>query len=91
MVTIRPMESGKGYSAKYLEHSDYYEQGNTTTGRWITKGASLLGLAGEVDPADFEAIHRGLHPETGESLASAPERDPQGQRRRRSKRRPGTL
>lgn len=68
MVTIRPMDSGKGYSAQYLERSDYYEEGNKITGHWVSKGASLLGLSGEVDPADFEAVRQGLHPETGESL-----------------------
>ncbi len=68
MLTIRPMASGKGYSAKYLEHSDYYEEGKKITGQWVGKGAARLGLTGEVIAEDFEAVRQGLHPVTGEPL-----------------------
>ena len=68
MLTIRPMESGKGYSAKYLEHSDYYEEGQKITGEWYGKGASRLGLTSDVSAEHFEAVRQGLHPETGEPL-----------------------
>jgi conjugative relaxase-like TrwC/TraI family protein len=68
MLTIRPMDSGKGYSAKYLEQSDYYEEGKKITGQWFGKGATRLGLNGEVIADDFEAVRQGLHPETGDPL-----------------------
>lgn len=68
MLTIRPMESGRGYSAKYLEHSDYYEQGHKITGQWYGKGAARLGLTGDVRAEDFEAVRQGFHPESGDPL-----------------------
>jgi conjugative relaxase-like TrwC/TraI family protein len=37
-------------------------------GQWLGHGAELLGLSGEVQLEQFEAIRQGLHPETGEFL-----------------------
>ncbi|PYV29209.1 MAG: hypothetical protein DMG09_30630, partial [Acidobacteria bacterium] len=65
MLTIRAMSDGKGYSSRHLEHSDYYAEGERVVGRWMGRGAELLGLGGEVKSDDFEALRQGLDPETG--------------------------
>ena len=65
MLTIRAMADGKGYSARHLEHSDYYAEGERVTGRWYGRAAELLGLQGDVRQEDGEAIREGLDPGTG--------------------------
>ena len=65
MLTIRAMADGKGYSARHLEHSDYYAEGERVTGRWCGRAAELLGLQGDVRQEDFEALRQGLDPATG--------------------------
>ena len=68
MLTIRAMSNGQGYSARHLEHSDYYAEGERIIGHWQGRGAELLGLSGEVKSEQFEAIRQGLDPQTGEFL-----------------------
>jgi conjugative relaxase-like TrwC/TraI family protein len=68
MLTIRAMSDGTGYSARHLEHSDYYAEGERVTGQWEGRGAELLGLSGEVQSEQFEALRQGLDPESGEFL-----------------------
>ncbi len=68
MLTIRAMSDGTGYSARHLEHSDYYAEGERVTGQWQGRGAELLGLAGEVQSEHFEALRQGLDPQSGEFL-----------------------
>ena len=68
MLTIRAMADGKGYSARHLEHSDYYAEGEKVMGRWRGRGAELLGLAGEVRAEDFESVRQGLDPASREFL-----------------------
>jgi conjugative relaxase-like TrwC/TraI family protein len=68
MLTIRAMSDGQGYSARHLEHSDYYAEGERVTGQWQGRGGDLLGLSGEVTSPQFEAIREGLDPHTGEFL-----------------------
>jgi len=68
MLTIRAISDGKGYSARHLEHNDYYAEGERVVGRWHGRGAALLGLEGEVRGEDFEALRQGLDPRTGEFL-----------------------
>jgi conjugative relaxase-like TrwC/TraI family protein len=68
MLTIRAMSDGKGYSARHLEHSDYYAEGERVTGCWHGRGAELLGLQGDVRQEDFEALREGLDPATGAFL-----------------------
>ncbi|HEX3722793.1 MAG TPA: MobF family relaxase [Nitrolancea sp.] len=64
MLTIRAMSDGKGYSARHLEHSDYYAEGERVAGRWCGRRAELLGLQGDVRQEDFEALREGLDPRT---------------------------
>jgi conjugative relaxase-like TrwC/TraI family protein len=68
MLTIRAMSDGTGYSARHLEHSDYYTEGERVTGQWQGRGAELLGLSGEVQSQQFEALRQGLDPQSGEFL-----------------------
>jgi conjugative relaxase-like TrwC/TraI family protein len=68
MLTIRAMSDGKGYSARHLEHSDYYAEGERVVGRWFGRGAGLLGLSGEVKQEEFEALREGCHPSTAAFL-----------------------
>ncbi len=65
MLTIRAMADGKGYSARHLEHSDYYAEGERVRGHWCGRGAEMLGLKGDVRQEDFEALREGLDPRTG--------------------------
>jgi len=68
MLTIRAMSDGTGYSARHLQHSDYYAEGERVTGQWQGRGAEMLGLAGEVQADPFEALRQGLDPQSGEFL-----------------------
>jgi conjugative relaxase-like TrwC/TraI family protein len=68
MLTIRAMSDGKGYSARHLEHRDYYAEGERVLGQWQGRGAALLGLRGDVKCEDFESVREGCHPVTGEFM-----------------------
>ena len=68
MLTIRAMSNGQGYSARHLEYSDYYAEGERVAGYWQGRGAELLGLAGEVESRQFEALRQGYDPANGEFL-----------------------
>jgi conjugative relaxase-like TrwC/TraI family protein len=68
MLTIRAMSNGAGYSARHLRHSDYYAEGVRVTGQWQGRGAEMLGLAGEVQSEQFEALRQGVDPQSGEFL-----------------------
>jgi conjugative relaxase-like TrwC/TraI family protein len=58
------MSDGKGYSARHLEHNDYYAEGERIVGEWFGRGAELLGLNGTTRAEDFEAIRQGVDPTT---------------------------
>ena len=68
MLTIRAMSNGTGYSARHLQHSDYYAERERVTGQWQGRGAEMLGLAGEVQSEQFEALRQGVDPQSGEFL-----------------------
>jgi conjugative relaxase-like TrwC/TraI family protein len=68
MLTIRAMSNGTGYSARHLEHSDYYAENERVTGQWQGRGVEMLGLAGEVQSEQFEALRQGVDPQSGEFL-----------------------
>jgi conjugative relaxase-like TrwC/TraI family protein len=62
------MSDGKGYSARHLEHNDYYAEDERVVGQWFGSGAESLGLSGAVKSEDFEAVRQGLDPHTQEFL-----------------------
>src|SRR5215472_16710570 len=68
MLTIRAMSDGTGYSGRHLQHSDYYAEGERVVGRWMGRGAAMLGLAGPVQDQEFESLRQGLDPRTGEFI-----------------------
>src|ERR1700745_621143 len=68
MLTIRAMSEGSGYSARHLEHSDYYAEGERVIGQWRGRGSELLGLSGDLNSEDFERVLQGVDPKTGTFL-----------------------
>ena len=56
---MRAMSDSKGYSARHLEHSDYYAEGERVLGGWFGCGAELPGLCGAVMTGDSEAVRQG--------------------------------
>ena len=68
MLTIRAMSNGQGYSARHLEHRDYYAEGERVIGQWQGRGAELLGLSGDVNSEQFEAVRQGIDPTNGDFL-----------------------
>jgi conjugative relaxase-like TrwC/TraI family protein len=68
MLTLRAISNGEGYSARHLEHNDYYDEQGKVTGRWLGRGAERLGLSGAVKTPAFEAAREGVNPTTGEKL-----------------------
>lgn len=52
----------------YYRQSDYYEGGKDAKGQWFGKGATLLGLSGEVEKAPFDRIVENTHPFNDENL-----------------------
>ena len=49
----------------------YYLDGDEPPGRWLGRGATSLGLVGEVDDDDFLSLMDGRHPATGELLGTS--------------------
>jgi len=68
MLTIRAMSDGAGYSARHLQHSDYYAEGKRVAGKWVGHGSAMLGLQGSVRDREFEALRQGLDPRTNEFI-----------------------
>ena len=68
MFTRAKIFGGGTYLKNHLAENDYYAEGEKVTGRWIGRGAELLGLEGDVNGDQFEALRENLHPETGERL-----------------------
>ena len=62
------MTGGENYARNHLGNNDYYSVGETIEGRWMGRGAKLLGLEGKVDLEHFEAIRQGNDPFSAEFL-----------------------
>ncbi|HEX3600546.1 MAG TPA: MobF family relaxase [Lacipirellulaceae bacterium] len=52
----------------YYTTSDYYVDGQERAGVWRGEGAKKLGLSGEIQRADWDALCDGLDPKSGEKL-----------------------
>jgi len=54
----------------YYSTADYYSEGQELTGHWRGAGARRLGLAGEVQQPDWDALCENRNPQTGERLTA---------------------
>jgi conjugative relaxase-like TrwC/TraI family protein len=52
-------------AASYYSTADYYSEGQELVGRWRGLGAEKLGLLGEVQKKDWDALCDNRHPGTG--------------------------
>lgn len=57
-----------GRTKSYFSSSDYYSEGQELRGIWHGHGASKLGLSGEIERKDWDALADNLDPNTGERL-----------------------
>ncbi len=67
MLRIRQnthLQAAKGYYSS----ADYYLEGQELAGQWRGEGARLLGLTGEVQQRDWDALCDNTHPQTGQQL-----------------------
>ena len=68
MLTIRALTGGETYASRHLSSNDYYAENEKVIGRWMGRGAEMLGLEGAVTLEQFDAIRQGIDPATGEFL-----------------------
>jgi len=68
MFTRARIYGGDSYLKNHLSANDYYAEGEKVTGRWIGKGAEMLGLIGEVEPAAFESLRINCVPGSHDNL-----------------------
>lgn len=67
MIRVSQQDSASG-AKRYYATADYYSEGQEIVGSWGGKGASHLGLSGQVDKASFERLCDNLDPRTGKQL-----------------------
>lgn len=68
---LRIIQSTASAHAKsYYSTADYYSEGQELTGRWRGEAASHLGLHGEVQQVDWDALCDNRHPQTGQQLTA---------------------
>lgn len=65
MLTLsRAIKAGQGeYYLSLATADDYYLLGEEPSGYWLGSGAVALGLGGDVEPAAFRHLLRGLSPD----------------------------
>ena len=64
--------AAKSYYSQGLSHEDYYAKGKSQEiiGNWYGRGATLLGLNGQVDKEQFSSLCDNINPLTGEQLTA---------------------
>ena len=70
----RSIAAAKSYFVEGLERGDYYT-GQELPGIWQGKAATMLGLEGEVQAADFHALCDNVRPDTGGKLNPRVDKD----------------
>jgi conjugative relaxase-like TrwC/TraI family protein len=68
--SLSARQAARYYQEKYAR-DDYYSEDRTVAGQWVGAGAEQLGLAGNVEHADFIAVLDGRDPRTGTVLVEA--------------------
>jgi conjugative relaxase-like TrwC/TraI family protein len=68
MLRITQNSHVGGARSYYTKSADYYSEGQELTGRWRGKAARTLGLEGDVQQTDWDALCENLHPKTGKKL-----------------------
>lgn len=53
---------------RYFSSADYYSEGQELIGRWRGEGARRLGLTGEIQKRDWDALADNLDPNSGKRL-----------------------
>src|ERR1700675_4877205 len=66
--TQTDLKNAKGYFEEHLSVGDYYAENERVHGKWLGKGAELLGLSGTVTRDQFLALCENQHPASGELL-----------------------
>lgn len=67
MLRIIPI-ADSSQASRYYTTSDYYTEEQELAGRWRGEGARRLGLSGDIEKADWEALCHNRDPSTGERL-----------------------
>ena len=72
VTMLRIIQNSNSAGAKSYYHStaEYYSEGQELTGYWRGKGAERLGLSGEIDRKEWDALCDNRHPETGKVLTA---------------------
>lgn len=66
---LRIIQTSHAAGAKsYYSSSDYYLDGQERAGVWRGEGAVRLGLSGEIQKPDWDALCEGINPRTGDKL-----------------------
>jgi conjugative relaxase-like TrwC/TraI family protein len=68
MLRIHQNRSAAG-AKSYYSRADYYSEGHELVGQWGGRGAKQLGLTGEVQQRDFDALCDNLDPRDGRPLS----------------------
>jgi conjugative relaxase-like TrwC/TraI family protein len=70
MLTVSKARDA-GAARHYYKKDDYHSERGRVTGEWFGRGATELGLEGEVRQRDFNALLNGRDPHDGEQRVSA--------------------
>lgn len=73
MLSIEPSKNADAalrYFRESLSVGDYYAQDHMITGQWHGRAAEQLGLYGDVDTKDFEALLQNMNPQTDKRLTA---------------------
>ena len=75
MFTMAKIRNGSTYLSAHLSANDYYAEGERVRGYWVGRGAEMLGLRGEVEPDQFEALRRNQRPDSLQPLSPRTRQD----------------